>query len=121
MSGRRSHPRYAVATPWEGAMRVLRDVVVSRADGNEVHAVSQVAAVVGEEMTLDVMGAGAAMNFRVRVIESRPLMVQGVVRHQVKLAMVGSNGEAPVGQPQVTVEAASPMLGALTPAALEAI
>lgn len=69
-------------------MRVLRDVVISRADGNEVHAVSQVPAVVGEDMTLDVMGAGAAMALKVRVIESRPLMVQGVVRHQVKLAMV---------------------------------
>ena len=93
MSGRRSHPRFAVATPWEGAMRVLRDVVISRADSEAVHAVSQVPAVVGEEMTLDVMGAGAVMAMRVKVVESKPLMVQGVVRHQVTLARVGSGAE----------------------------
>ena len=79
MSGRRSHPRYAVATPWDGAMRVLRDVVISRTDSDELHAVSQVAGIVGEEMTLDVMGAGATMALRVRVIESRPVMVEGAV------------------------------------------
>jgi len=56
--------------------------------------VSQVAAVVGEEMTLDVMGAGAEMALKVRVIESKPLMVQGVVRHQVRLAMVESGSDA---------------------------
>ena len=81
-------------------MRVLRDVVVNRADGNEVHAVSQVAAVVGEEMTLDVMGAGAVMALKVRVIESRPLMVEGVVRHQVRLAMVGGTGDAAAVDPE---------------------
>ena len=74
-------------------MRVLRDVIISRADSDAVHAVSQVPAVVGEEMTLDVMGAGAVMAMRVKVIESKPLMVQGVVRHQVKLAMVGAGAE----------------------------
>ena len=102
-------------------MRVLRDVTIDRAEGNEVHAVSQVPAVVGEEMTLDVMGAGAEMGLKVRVIESRPLMVQGVVRHQVKLAMVGTTVEASVPEPQRAVDATSAMLGGLTPAPMEAI
>lgn len=101
-------------------MRVLRDVIISRAEGDEVHAVSQVAAVVGEEMTLDVIGAGAAMKLKVRVIESRPLMVQGVVRHQVKLAMVGRTVDEPVAEPRV-IETTAPMIGVLTPATLEAI
>ena len=52
-------------------MRVLRDVVISQADSDAVHAVSQVPAVVGEEMTLDVMGAGAVMALRVKVVESK--------------------------------------------------
>ena len=99
-------------------MRVLRDVVINRADGNEVHAVSQVPAVVGEEMTLDVMGAGAVMALRVKVIESKPLMVQGVVRHQVKLAMVGSVAET---QPR-EVETATEAVGAMSQgASMEAI
>ena len=99
-------------------MRVLRDVVVNRTDGHEVHAVSQVAAVVGEEMTLDVMGAGAVMALKVRVIESRPLMVEGVVRHQVRLAMVGGNGEAPTADRQLETVNVGAMSGG---AALEAI
>lgn len=81
-------------------MRVLRDVVISRTDGTDVHAVSQIPAVVGEEMTLDVMGAGAALALRVRVLESRPLMVQGVVRHEVRLAMVNAGTEATVASRQ---------------------
>ena len=99
-------------------MRVLRDVVVNRADGNEVHAVSQVAAVIGEEMTLDVMGAGAVMALRVRVIESRPLMVEGVVRHQVKLAMVAGLEEAPAVERQRETVNVGAMSGGAT---LEAI
>jgi hypothetical protein len=99
-------------------MRVLRDVVVNRADGNEVHAVSQVAAVVGEEMTLDVMGAGAVMALKVRVIESRPVMVEGVVRHQVKLAMVGGHDEAPAVERQRETANVGAMSGGAT---LEAI
>ncbi len=99
-------------------MRVLRDVVVNRADGNEVHAVSQVAAVVGEEMTLDLMGAGAVMALKVRVVESRPLMVEGVVRHQVKLAMVGGNGEAPAVDRQRETANVAAMSGS---ASMEAI
>ena len=97
-------------------MRVLRDVVINRADSNEVHAVSQVPAVVGEEMTLDVMGAGAVMALRVRVVESKPLIVQGVVRHQVKLARVGTEG-----QPR-EIETATEAVGAMSQgASMEAI
>jgi hypothetical protein len=98
-----------VATPWEGAMRVLRDVVISRADSEAVHAVSQVPAVVGEEMTLDVMGAGAVMAMRVKVVESKPLMVQGVVRHQVKLARVSGESDAKSIETETASEAVSAM------------
>ena len=98
-----------MATPWEGAMRVLRDVVISRADSEAVHAVSQVPAVVGEEMTLDVMGAGAVMAMRVKVVESKPLMVQGVVRHQVTLARVGSGAEREPREIETGTEAAGMM------------
>ena len=104
-------------------MRVLRDVVVNRADGNEVHAVSQVAAVVGEEMTLDLMGAGAAMALKVKVVESRPLMVEGVVRHQVKLAVMSTddNATAAAEQPSA-LETLTEAVGAMVrPAQLEAI
>lgn len=88
MSGRRTHPRFAVATPWDGAMRVLRDVVVDRIDREELLAVSQAPAVPGETMSLDLVGGGTAMELRVRVIESRPVIVNGAVRHRIRLAVL---------------------------------
>jgi hypothetical protein len=72
-------------------MRVLRGVVIQRTEQDGLYAISQVPAVAGEEMTLDLMGAGATLGLRVRVIDSRPVMVEGAVRHQIRLEVV-SNG-----------------------------
>ena len=88
MSGRRSHPRFAVATPWDGTMRVLREVVVSRVNGDELLAISHAAAIAGEEMSLGLVGAGGTLDLRVRVLESRPVIIDGNVRHRVRLAVV---------------------------------
>jgi hypothetical protein len=96
MSGRRSHPRYAVATPWDGAMRVLRDVRIQRTEGDELQAVSQVPGIAGEDMTLDVMGAGTTIGLKVRVIDSRPVMVDGAVRHRIRLALVNAEDDSVV-------------------------
>ena len=92
MSGRRSHPRFAVATPWDGAMRVLRDVVIQRSESGELQAVSQQSAIAGEEMTLDLVGGGETIGLKVRVIDSRPMILNGAVRHKIRLALL--NGEA---------------------------
>ena len=88
MAGRRSHPRFAVSTPWDGSMRVLKDVVIHRTDTEELLAVSRTAGITGEEMTLDVMGAGESLGLRVRVVESRPVIVDGSVCHRVRLALL---------------------------------
>jgi hypothetical protein len=71
-------------------MRVLRDVVVHRADRNELQAVSHVPAVAGEDMTLDLMGAGTTLGLKVRVIDSRPVMVEGAVRHRIRLTVLNA-------------------------------
>ncbi len=96
MAGRRSHPRYAVSTPWDGSMRVLKDVVIHRTDSDELLAVSRTAGITGEEMTLDVMGAGASLGLRVRVLESRPVIVDGAVCHRMRLAMLNADDAAAV-------------------------
>ena len=88
MAGRRAHPRFAVANPWEGAMRILRDVVVDRTSRDEVMAVSQAPGVLGETMTLDLMGGGVTLGFRVRVLESRPVIIAGSVRHRLRLGLI---------------------------------
>ena len=95
MAGRRSHPRFAVSTPWDGSMRVLKDVVIHRTDSEELLAVSRTAGITGEEMTLDVMSAGASLGLRVRVLESRPVIVDGSVCHRMRLALL-------VGEPGTT-------------------
>ncbi len=88
MSGRRGHQRFAVNEPWEGTMRVLREVVVDRTADHELVAVSHAPGVIGEEMSLSLLGAAGNLGVRVRVLESRPLIVDGAVRHRVKLALV---------------------------------
>lgn len=88
MSGRRSHHRFAVATPWNGAITILREVVVNRTGEHELLAVTNAAAVVGEVQTLELMGAGQTAQLRVRVVDSRPVIIDGTVRHRVRLAMV---------------------------------
>ena len=99
MAGRRSHPRFAVSTPWDGSMRVLKDVVIHRTDTEELLAVSRTAGITGEEMTLDVMGAGESLGLRVRVVESRPVIVDGSVCHRVRLALLTDEESTAVSDP----------------------
>ena len=89
MSGRRSHPRFAVVTPWHGALRILRDVVVNRTGDDELLAVSNAAAVVGEVLSLELMGAGQSAMVKVCVRDSRPVIIDGTVRHRVRLGLIG--------------------------------
>jgi hypothetical protein len=86
-------------------MRVLRDVVVHRADRNELQAVSHVPAVAGEDMTLDLMGAGTTLGLKVRVIDSRPVMVEGAVRHRIRLTVLNGFNAVPT---DVETAAATP-------------
>lgn len=96
MTGRRSHHRFAVANPWEGAMRILRDVVVDRTSRDELMAVCQVPGVLGETMTLDLMGGGITLGLRVSVLESRPVVIEGAVRHRLRLRLIPAVSEARV-------------------------
>lgn len=107
MSGRRSHPRFAVAIPWNGAMRVLRDVVVDRTGRDELLAVSHVPAITGEDMSLDLISAGRNLALKVKVLESRPVMVEGAVRHRIRLAVTDLRALMGVVE-RAPVEAADP-------------
>ena len=90
MFGRRSHPRFSITTPSEGTLRVLRDVLVQRAVGDELVAISREAGVVGEILTLEVAErtSGSNVATKVRVIESRPMVLDGAVRHRLRLEQV---------------------------------
>jgi hypothetical protein len=75
-------------------MRVLRDVVVDRMERDELLAISHTAAVIGEIMTLDLAGAAGSLELKVRVIESRPVIIEGAVKHRIRLGLLRSEREA---------------------------
>lgn len=84
MSGRRSNHRYRVRNA-RGILRVLRDVTVKRGPENEFIAISGEPAALGESFALERIVDGAAVATKVRVIESRPTMVNGSLRHRLRL------------------------------------
>ena len=70
-------------------MRIWRDVSVdAEPSGSELTVVSDVPGVVDEELTLGLMGPEGQLDLRVRVLESNPQIVDGVVQHRVRLLML---------------------------------
>lgn len=88
MSGRRSHPRFSVVNPWNGEIRVLREVVIEHIEDDELLALSHTPVVAGEEMSLDLMTATRTVTVKVKVLESRPVVVGGSMRQRLRLAVV---------------------------------
>ena len=101
MSGRRSHTRFSLSSPWSGVLRVVRDTIVKRNEAQELLAITHAPAVTGEELTLDLMSDGQSVAIKVRVLESRPVMVDGAVRHRVRLALPALAVEQTVTDGQV--------------------
>jgi hypothetical protein len=89
MPGRRRDQRFTLSVPWEGALRVLNDVVIERLDEREVWVLSSAPALRDEVLTLDTTCAEAPVTLNVRVTNSVPMVVDGVVRHRIRLAIVG--------------------------------
>jgi hypothetical protein len=89
MPGRRRDQRFTLSVPWEGALRVPADVVIERYGEKEVWVVSSAPAHRDELLTLDATGWGPPVTMNVRVTNSVPVLVDGVVRHRLQLAIVG--------------------------------
>jgi len=90
MSGRRSHLRYEVVQSPEGVFRVMRDVLVQSVARDEVVAISREPGILGEAVTLDVSAEEPRSGVAARVVESQPVMVNGTVRHRLRLETVGT-------------------------------
>jgi hypothetical protein len=69
--------------PTEGILRVFRDVIVRREGLEEWVAISREGATVGETLVLDV--DEGEQQVTVYVIESRPIIVDGDMRHRIRL------------------------------------
>jgi hypothetical protein len=88
MRGTRRDSRFALSLPLEGSLRIPGDVVVERYTDEEVWVVSASPARIDEELTLDLTGAGPVVTIRVRVVDSVPMLADGVVRHGLRLAIL---------------------------------
>src|SRR5687768_12242051 len=88
MPGRRRDSRFVLTAPWEGALRVPGDVTVDRWSEDQVWVVSSSPAHRDELLTLELIGTEPPVAARVRVIDSVPVLRDGVVRHQLHLTIV---------------------------------
>jgi hypothetical protein len=88
MFGRRSHSRFTITPASEGFLRVLRDVVLQPSREGEIIAISREPGVVGEELTVEVLERDGSLNRAARVAESRPVIIEGAVRHRLRLELV---------------------------------
>ena len=97
MFGRRRHTRFALPSRPEGVLRIMRDVAIERTIGaDEVTAISRESGVVGETLTVEIPGESAGL--AMEVVESRPMIVSGAVRHRLRMRRAqSSNGPAAIG------------------------
>ena len=87
MLGRRSHPRCVIATSVEGVLCVSRDVLLRARDDEHVTVVSREPGVAGERGHLTTPMPNAE-SLAVRLSTSRPIVVDGTVRHELQLKLV---------------------------------
>jgi hypothetical protein len=87
MSGRRSHQRFALLASPGGILRVMGDVVVQSVTPEQIVLVSRQPGIPGE--TVSVQSPDAVETaVSAQVVESHPIVIDGSVRHQLRLSQV---------------------------------
>ena len=86
MLGRRSYARVTIADGAEGVMQVTRDVVLSERTEGEWIAMSREAGVLDETVVVESFDDG--ITHVATVVESRPVMTDGAVRHRLWLRRI---------------------------------
>jgi hypothetical protein len=84
MSVRRRSSRLQVLNA-DGVLRVWRDVVGHRTRTGEYLVISNEAGVKGERLTV-YLASGTQQSIPVRVLDSQPVVLNGSVRHQLRLS-----------------------------------
>ena len=84
MSGRRSHDRFAVLQPPDGVLRVLEEVVIQNTHTDHTIALSREPGVRGELVSVQ-FPLGDDVDVWAKVLDSQPVVVDGNVRHQLRL------------------------------------
>ena len=75
-------------------MRVSKDVSLHQAAGEGLAVFSTTPGVVDEELTLELVSGDETAVLRVKVVDSRPVIVDGAVRHRLKLLTLGASESA---------------------------
>ena len=89
MLGRRSYARVAIVDGAEGVLRLTHDVVLSERIQGEWIAMSREPGVLGEIVVVGLLEEGAS--YVATVVESRPMVTDGAVRHRVRLRRVNDH------------------------------
>ncbi len=77
-------------------MRVTRDVWLRQNERGEFVVISRTPARVDEHLTLTVTSSAGYVDLQLQVVESRPVIVDGAVRHQLKLRRAHGQEDARV-------------------------
>lgn len=86
--GRRSYARFSIEPSGQGVLRVLRDVIIQEIGSDELMVIGREAAAVGDSLTLELATLDGASPLNVRVVECRPLVVDGALRHRLRLQRI---------------------------------
>lgn len=90
MADRRRDKRFSVTAPVNGALRTFPDVIVHESVEGEWVGISREPAAAGDMFILDMLQSDSLEEERprrvpVRVIESRPVLVDGQMHHHIRL------------------------------------
>lgn len=92
MTDRRRHGRFVLHDGWDGGFQFLEEVLVESIGDQEFSVISVTPGRQDELLTLDLTASGPPLTTEARVVESRPVLIGGVVRHRLRLAAVANNG-----------------------------
>ena len=90
MLKRRSHPRFVMANT-EGVLRVAHDVTLTSTAG-ELVAIGVVPLAVSDAIMIEGVIDGQIARVPVRVEQTKPVIVDGEIRHEIRLSHVDPIG-----------------------------
>jgi hypothetical protein len=94
MSARRRTSRFRLVAPVDAVLVLQRPVTVDRVVGNEMWITSDIAAVHDDLFSFSRIGSNPVSNLRLRVTGSEPVILDGAVRHRVRLTCAPESGPA---------------------------
>jgi hypothetical protein len=92
MQGRRRETRFLMSPPWAGALHTLEDVIVERIAESDIWVLSSTPANRDDGLIFEMSNNGYASGVKVRVTESRPVVVDDRLQHRLRLQVI--NGTA---------------------------